>query len=469
MGGVFVFSKLKERKYNSIHVEQEGKDLAELLYLFKELEAGKIVLADKSKFKNEALATVWNDMVNSIYLEKKNKMLEVNKILGYITEMTYVKDMINEARAQNDAIHMITASSEEMSASIEDVSSRAQNVAGFISNTLEVTSESNANMLDAFSFVQKSFETVKTISTDMNILIDEMKQIDQVVDIIKEIANQTNLLALNAAIESARAGEHGKGFGVVASEVKKLAEHTTSSVNIIQNNIKTLSDELSKVVSHTGKMASELETGSILVNQVIEANKKVVESIKQLNNEAIQIAANTQEQTAVTEEFASRAAELSQSADNILTTCNKTGQGIFKVSQLNNQIRLGMIKDTQHLAINDILALSRTDHLNLRWRIYNMLLGYETIDVNIVGNYKECRLGKWYYGEGRDIFKDNAIFKKIEQPHVRLHEWAKESVVAVASNDMAKAEAAFKEMDSYSDQVIEALDELNQYVLKTLL
>ncbi|MGE5631910.1 MAG: methyl-accepting chemotaxis protein [Caulobacteraceae bacterium] len=461
-----MFKRLKELKHSNSNVEKANINLQELFHLFSETEAGKFVLADKSKLGDETLAAAWNKMADTLHLEKKNKMLEVNKILGYITEMTYVKDMISEARVQNDAAHSITASSEEMSASIEDVSARTQNVANLVSDTLDITRKSNSNMLDAFSFVQKSFESVKNLSKDMNILISKMQQINQVVDIIRGIADQTNLLALNATIEAARAGEQGKGFGVVASEVRTLAEHTKSSIGDIQSSIQDLSNELLKAVSHTNKTAGELETGTSLVNQVIAANKKVVEAVEQLNSEATQIAANTQEQTAVIEEFTSKATELSQSADNILNTCNETGQGIFKISKLNNQIRLGMIKDTNKLEVIDIIDLSRTDHLNLRWRVYNMLLDYETIDENVAGNPMDCRLGRWYYSEGKEIFRDNAIFKKIEKPHKLLHEWAKESVLAVASNNMSKAEEAFREMDLYSNEVIGALDELKQYILK---
>lgn len=461
-----MFKKLRELRRSDNNAEKADINLEELLNLFSDTEAGKFVLCDKSKLGDERLERAWNNMANALYLEKKKKMLEVNDILAKITGMTYVKDMISEARIQNDAAHSITASSEEMSASIEDVSSRTQNVASLVSNTLDITSKSNANMMDAFSFVQKAFESVNELSKDMNILIGKMQQINQVVDIVKGIADQTNLLALNATIEAARAGEHGKGFSVVASEVRTLAEHTKTSIGDIQNSIQALSSELSKAVEQTNKTAGELETGTNLVNQVIAANKKVVEAVEQLNIEATQIAANTQEQTAVVQEFTSKAVELSQSADQILDTCNETGKGIFQVSKLNNQIRLGMIKDTSKLEVVDILNLARTDHLNLRWRVYNMLLGYETIDENVVGNPKDCRLGRWYYSSGIESFRDNEIFKSIEKPHNLLHEWAKESVLAVASKNMSRAEEAFREMDLYTIEVLEKLEELKQYIIK---
>jgi len=460
-----MFQRFNKHKGNNIHTEKSNINMEELLHLLSEAEAGRFIQSDKSLLGNEALAAAWNSMCNAVNRDKKNKMLEVNKILGDITKMTYVKQMITEAKLQSNAVQSMAASAEELCASVDDVSARAQSVADLVNDTLEITNKSNEDMTDAFSFVRNSFNSIKALNSEVNTLIDKMQQINQVVDIIKGIADQTNLLALNAAIEAARAGEQGKGFSVVASEVRKLAEHTKSSIGSIQSSIQSLGSKLSKVVSDAEKTASELDTGTSLVSKVIEANKLVVESVKRLNDEAVQIAANTQEQTAAIEEFTAKTNELSQSADNILAVCNETGEGIFRVSKLNNQIRLGMIKDTNRLEALDIIELSRTDHLNLRWRVFNMLLGYETIDDKVAGNHKDCRLGKWYYSEGMELFKNNAAFLRIEKPHKLLHEWTRESIHAVASKDTLRAEEAFRNMDLYTNEVLEALDELKKSIL----
>lgn len=374
---------------------QQSNMAQELIQLFKELETGNMPYAEKGVMLSDGLASAWNSMVDAICEEKRKNILAVNNMLRVITEMTYVKDMISQVRVQNDALHTITASSQEMSASIDDVSGRAQNVAALVNDSVNTTSESNNNMAEAFSFVQHSFDAVKQISDDMNGLIEKMKHTEAVVDIIREIAEQTNLLALNAAIEAARAGEQGKGFSVVAGEVRKLAENTKSSIGSIQSNILDLKGKLTEVVSNTNKTASELETGKRLVNNAIDYNKAVVGSIYKLNDEIMQIASNTQEQTAATEEFSQRTEELSRAADNLLSECDFTGRGIMNISKINNDIRLEMLKGQYCIGEADMLDICKTDHLIWRWRVYNMILGYEEIDINTIGTHKDCRLGKW--------------------------------------------------------------------------
>lgn len=452
-------SKSNSSQSKAHHADETHK---KLLPLLEDLKHGKKVYADKDTLGSVEVSEAWNQMVDTVFADRDKSILSVNSMLGFITEMTYVKDMINEVRAQNEALHTMAASSEEMSASIDDVSSRAQSVAALVSDSVGMVNTGSSSMNDAFSFIQKSFESVKTVSKDVDDLAGNMKYIEEIIDIIKGIAEQTNLLALNAAIEAARAGEQGKGFAVVAGEVKKLAEHTKESVGNIQSKIGNLRSKLSEVVECTDKTASELESGKQLVNDVIMYNKQVVKAVQKVNGEIMQIAANTQEQTAVTEELAQRVGDSSQAANNLLAECDRTGSGIFKLSQINNELRLSMLSSGNALSEADMLDICKTDHLIWRWRVYNMILGYEKIDVNTIGSHLECRLGKWYYSSGKDILGQNEVFRSMEKPHIELHEMAKEAAVAYSRGDIAGAERALDRMNECSVKVVVALDKLKE-------
>lgn len=78
----------------------------------------------------------------------------------------------------------------------------------------------------------------------------------------------------------------------------------------------------------------------------------------------------------------------------------------------------------------DIVSLTITDHLLWRWRIYNLILGFETMTVDDIQSHKESRLGKWYYGQGQDLLGEESIFKEIEEPHAHVHEVARKAVAA---------------------------------------
>lgn len=457
---------LRKTNRNIKEIENENSMLMKMLPLIEALKKGNKLYAEKNALGSEELSDAWNKMVDVVFADKSKCILSVNNILGVMTDMTYVKDMVSEVRVQNEALHTMAASSEEMSASIDDVASRSQSVAALVSDSVGLATTGNNNMKNAFAFIQKSFESVRTISQEVDDLAENMKHTEEIVDIIKGVAEQTNLLALNAAIEAARAGEQGKGFAVVAGEVKKLAEHTKESVGSIQSNIVSLKSKLSDVVMRTDKTASELESGKQLVNEVIAYNNQLVSAVQKANDEIMQIAANTQEQTAVTEELAQRVGDSSQAANNLLEQCDKTGTGIFKLSQLNNELRLKMLSGSNSLSDCEMLDICKTDHLMWRWRVYNMILGYDKIDINTIGTHLDCRLGKWYYTKGKDVLGQNAIFESMEKPHIDLHQLAKEAAIAYSNNDIYGAENALTKMNECSHMVVQALDKLKEQLSK---
>ena len=86
-----------------------------------------------------------------------------------------------------------------------------------------------------------------------------------------------------------------------------------------------------------------------------------------------------------------------------------------------------------------------------------MILGYDTIDINSIGTHKECRLGRWYYGEDSKHYKNDRNFIALEEDHIKLHELAKEAAVAYSKNNIDRAERALEEMGKCSEQVIKGL------------
>jgi len=456
--GLFKRTNKKTVKYTSS--EYIHKDI--LIKAFADVIQGKATKLDSSSIESSEVVVKWNEMIDTLCDSRRKTILDVNSVLQMVTRMDSVRDMIKSVNTQTEALHSMSASSEELSASIEDVSNMSQKVSEHSNEAKQITEVGVKNISNSIEFVKKSFDDIDIINKQMHVVKEKTHTINQIIDIVKGIAEQTNLLALNAAIEAARAGEQGRGFAVVADEVRKLAEHTKNSVIDVQKNILELQEDIDLSVKKINNTSQQLDSGKQLVDTSLESVNLIDNSIDTVNETIIQVAANTEEQTAVTQLFTSSIMELSQQADYIDNSCHSTGQAIYDLSKKIDSIRLEIVKDRFCLTDTDMIEIYKTDHLLWRWRVYNMLLGNESVDVNVVGDYKKCRLGVWYYGIDCEKFRNTKEFMELEKPHIELHEVAKEAVLAYQRNDILAAEEGLKKMDMCSVKVFAILDKIKK-------
>mgnify|MGYP003759792649 CR=1 FL=1 len=460
-----LFKKSKPKDINVQHSEYIHKDI--LIKAISNIIDNNFDLAkltyDHCQCKE--IVDKWNEMIYLIYEERKKIVLDVNSIMETITKMDSVRDMIKNVNSQTEALHSMSASIEELSASIENVSSISQKVSEKSSEVKQITEVGVRNISNSIEFVRKSFDDIETIDKHMQEVKQKTHTINSIVDIVKGIADQTNLLALNAAIEAARAGEHGRGFAVVADEVRKLAEHTKNSVIDIQTNLSELQKDIDLSVEKINITSQQLGSGKQLVDTSLESIGLIDNSIDSVNDTIIQVAANTEEQTAATQSFTASIIDLSNQADSINNSSYDIGKLIFDLSKKIEATRFDLVKDCSYLNDIDLIEIYKTDHLIWRWKVYNMLLGNENLDINVVADYKQCRLGKWYYGPDADKFKHNKAFTELEKPHIELHNAAKDAVMAYERKDIKTSEESLKKMDMCSKKVFALLDELKRELI----
>jgi methyl-accepting chemotaxis protein len=178
----------------------------------------------------------------------------------------------------------------------------------------------------------KIAEQVNATSKTVESLGARSDQIGQIVGTIEDIADQTNLLALNAAIEAARAGEQGRGFAVVADEVRALAERTTRATREIGEMIKAIQAETRGAVAAMEKGVKEVENGTVEAGKSGEAISDIIGQIGALQTQVNQIATAAEEQTATTSEISSN---MMQITDVVQQTARGAHESAAAASQLN--------------------------------------------------------------------------------------------------------------------------------------
>jgi methyl-accepting chemotaxis protein len=215
-----------------------------------------------------------------------------------ITEQTSVG--VDKQRSQSD---QAATAMTEMAATVQEVARNAVEAADASRNADEATSSGKLVSTDAIRSIQSLAQKVETGAEVIHKLESESENIGKVVDVIRGIAEQTNLLALNAAIEAARAGEQGRGFAVVADEVRTLAGRTQHSTEEIHSMIETLQHGANEAVQVMDQAQTQAQGGVDQVEKVAQALTAITEAVNTITNMNAQIASAAEEQSAVAEEI----------------------------------------------------------------------------------------------------------------------------------------------------------------------
>ena len=240
---------------------------------------------------------------------------------------TSTQQLATGAQEQSAQADEVAAAMEEMSRTIVNNAETATKTASIAAENGERAEENGQVIMQTVDKMEKIGRVVTESARTMDQLGTSSKQIGEIVATIDEIADQTNLLALNAAIEAARAGEHGKGFAVVADEVRQLAERTATATGEIEEMIASIQDETHHAVQSIQNGREEVEEGIELADQAGEAFGSIVESTDTVSDRINDIAAATEEQSATSE-------QISASIESISTVTQEQAQGIRQIADV---------------------------------------------------------------------------------------------------------------------------------------
>jgi methyl-accepting chemotaxis protein len=226
----------------------------------------------------------------------------------------------------------VATAGEEMSATSSDIAQNCQMAADGAKRASQSASDGAAVVERTVAVMGQIAEKVQDSAKTLESLGARSDQIGAIIGTIEDIADQTNLLALNAAIEAARAGEQGRGFAVVADEVRALAERTTRATKEIGEMIKAIQRETKDAVAAMEQGVQQVETGTVEAARSGEALRDILAQIKDVTMQVNQIATAAEEQTATTREISS---SMHQITDVVLQTSEEAHESATAAAQLN--------------------------------------------------------------------------------------------------------------------------------------
>ena len=268
---------------------------------------------------------------------------------GMVHQVTSATDELSSQIQESDRgatesgnrLHDAAAAMNEMNASVQEVARNASNAAAISDTARNTASDGQKILHEAMASISEVQTVSEQLRDDMNQLHDHTQNISKIMDVISDIADQTNLLALNAAIEAARAGEAGRGFAVVADEVRKLAEKTMNSTNDVSRAISAIQDSAQQSVDRMEQALQSVEKANDLARQSGDALAQIVSHVEETANQVQAIATASEEQSAASEEInrsISIVNEMSGQTTQAMNTASKAVENLAEQAEMLNAL-----------------------------------------------------------------------------------------------------------------------------------
>ncbi|QQE13322.1 methyl-accepting chemotaxis protein [Planctomycetota bacterium] len=320
------------------------KPIQEIVERIKDIAQGEGDLTKRveihSKDEIGELGSWFNAFVEKVHNIVSEVSHATHDVASAATEIAAsAEEMAQGMVEQSDQVTQVSTAIEEMSSSVVEVAQKAANANNSATDARSTAEEGGEIVQSSVEGIQQIAADTDTVSNVINELGEQSDKIGEIILVINDIADQTNLLALNAAIEAARAGEHGRGFAVVADEVRKLADRTTQATDNINSLIDVIQTKTGQAVEQMNNSKQTVESGVTQAQQAGEALATIVTGSDDVAGMIQNIAAAAEQQSAAAQQISSNITGISAVISQNTEGANQAASAATQLSQKSEELQ----------------------------------------------------------------------------------------------------------------------------------
>lgn len=304
----------------------------------------RVAAGDLTASVNDAPSGSMLHALSSMVASLRQMVTEINtdadNLVSNAERIATASDEVSKAAEhQADATSAMAAAIEELTVSSNHISESARETSVDSTAAVELSGQGTQRVQQAANAIRTISGTVSDASQLIRALEERAKQVSSIANVIKDIAGQTNLLALNAAIEAARAGEQGRGFAVVADEVRKLAERTSGATTEIEQMILGIQSDTTGAVEAMNAALPEVQEGVELATSASQSLQAIEEGARRTLERIGEVADATREQSAASTSIAQRVEQIANMVEETTTTIRGTAASAHQLEKIANNLK----------------------------------------------------------------------------------------------------------------------------------
>lgn len=456
-------NKLVEEIINNISFLEEPREgikinndnLKRIKNIYLRISTGKEVFEQIAKIVLDSVM-----QMSSFDLLLTDKVNEIENVSNSIDDLT---DKLSEAS------RVVIDSSEEVSASHASMTNSINKMSVNSDKLLEDINKSDNELCEIQDSSKRAMESSVNMKEDMKKLMDVLSNIKNVITSIYDISEQTNLLALNASIEAARAGEGGRGFSVVAEEIRKLADETKLLTSNMGGFVKAIGDASTKSDKSIDNTVEELKKINDSIDNMVNSGKRNRKTIHSMSEEISVIAANSEEISSAFEEvnetirLCGNHVEKIKGSSEVLTTSRSDLRNIINpLSNMEEKLHnaatlIGKVVQDPYYRVNNTLFIETVENAIVAHKSWLLTLKSIIDNKKVVPlqvNDHKCAFGHFYYSISPINKEVLNIWDGVEDKHKKFHSCGKSVIKAINDDDFKLANSIYSDAQKLSLELI---------------